>query len=133
MSRSLTSIVLATFPVVTMLLLSVACDDDNADSLGIAAECTANDECDMANNQQCLLDFRGGYCGIADCLGDTDCPEDSACVAHDDGTNYCFRTCTDKSECNANRSSDNEANCSSSISFVDVQDENIKACVPPSN
>ena len=54
-----------------------------------------------------------------------------ACVAHDDGKNYCFRLCSTKEECNANRDAANEANCSSSITFVEGKTSS-KACVPPS-
>lgn len=120
------------FYLAMSLALSAACGGDDADALGVAAQCTASDECDMDNGQSCLLDFKGGYCGIEDCTGDADCPENSACVAHDDGTNYCFRICVNKSECNDNRDVDNEANCSSSVDFVEEQVESIKACVPPS-
>ena len=119
----------------TALLVACACGDDGneADVLGIGAECQASDECEQEEfAQQCLPDFKGGYCGIEDCLADQDCPEFSACVAHTDGTNYCFRTCVDKAECNRNRSVDNESNCSANITFVEIQDSNIKACVPPS-
>ena len=55
----------------------------------------------------------------------------SACVAHTDGKNYCFLICTDKSQCNVNRAADVEANCSSSVVFVEGK-LNVKACVPPS-
>ncbi|MBL4634215.1 MAG: hypothetical protein JKY56_10095, partial [Kofleriaceae bacterium] len=67
------------------LLVSSCSDDTDADALGVAAECTASEECDVANNQICLLDFKGGYCGIIDCTADAECPENSACVAHTDG------------------------------------------------
>ncbi len=110
-----------------LLVSSVACGDD-ADDFGVGAECSTNDDC--LDDQTCLS-FKGGYCGIADCTTDADCPELSACVAHDDGTNYCFRVCDNKDECNANRSADNEANCSSSITFTDNENAK-KACVPPS-
>jgi hypothetical protein len=115
------------------LLLAIGCSDESdSDRLGIGAECTATEECDEDTNQSCLMAFKGGYCGIQACTGEDDCPEDSACVAHTDGTNYCFRTCLDKSECNANRSADNESNCSSNITFVEDVG-NLKACVPPSD
>lgn len=116
------------------LVVLLGCGDDGveADVLGVAAECTVPEDCDQDTNQTCLLDFKGGYCGIEDCTEDADCPEASACVAHDNGTSYCFRICVDKAECNQNRSVDNEANCSSNITFVEQQRESIKACVPPS-
>jgi hypothetical protein len=67
------------------------------------------------------------------CTLDTDCPAGAACVMHDDGVNYCFRLCADKPECNRHRSLDNEANCSSSITFIDPARTEGKACVPPSS
>ena len=116
---------------VVAVLFAAACGGDNADSLGVGAQCTSNDQCDSATHQVCLMNFKGGYCGIAGCTHDTDCPTDSKCVMHTDNMNYCFRTCTDKTQCNANRDAANEANCSSSVTFVDMN-QNIKACVPPS-
>ena len=115
--------------VCCFVLGTVSCGDD-ADDVGIASECENTDDCDN-EELKCLTDFKGGYCGISGCTKNADCPDLSVCVAHDDGTNYCFRTCTEKSQCNENRSSDNEANCSSSITLVDSGDS--KACVPPSN
>ena len=111
-----------------VLLSPLACGDD-ADSLGVGAACSTSDDC---NDEQTCLAFKGGYCGVADCVGDDDCPVDSACVAHDDGNNYCFRLCSGKDDCNANRSEDDEANCSSSVTFVDASNDAKKACVPPS-
>jgi len=113
------------------LILLASCGDDTADRLGIGAQCTSNDECDDATSQVCLA-FKGGYCGISGCVHDDDCPGSSACIAHVDGTNYCFRTCVDKPDCNANRDVENEANCSSSVTFVDGT-MGRKACVPPSS
>jgi hypothetical protein len=126
-------------PLLVCVLAAAACGDDDAgteaDRLGVGAECESDDDClqstrDGGISQQCLRQFKGGYCGIEDCTRHEDCPEHSACVAHDDGTNYCFRLCADKPECNLNRSLENEANCSSSIDYVG-SDEG-KACVPPS-
>jgi hypothetical protein len=113
-------------------VLAVACDGGTeADQLGVGAECTSDDDCDADTDQICLTNFKGGYCGIRDCTANADCPEGSACVAHDDGTNYCFRSCTDKPECNANRTVENESNCSSSVEYVEAETDG-KACVPPS-
>lgn len=124
--------------IAALLLLTAACggDDDGteADRFGVGAQCTPSDECDDDLEDDfdliCLTDFKGGYCGLEDCAEDLDCPEGSACVTHDDGINYCFRICLDKSECNVNRDVENEANCSSSVDFVEAVD--VKACVPPS-
>jgi hypothetical protein len=115
---------------VTILAL-VACSDGSADQLGVGAQCAATTECDMSLHEVCLA-FKGGYCGLQGCTHDTDCPTSSACIAHTDGTNYCFRTCLDKTECNANRDPVNEANCSSSVTFVDPT-QGRKTCVPPSS
>lgn len=104
-------------------------DDNEADLLGVGAQCAGDEDC-QEDDQSCLTQFKGGYCGVEDCEEDLDCPDGSRCVAHDDGANYCFRVCTDKSECNVNRDPDNESNCSANITFVD--DGGGKACVPPS-
>jgi hypothetical protein len=124
-----------------MNMLAGCGDDDDgtaADRVGIAAECASDAECpevrrgDETVQLRCLRAFRGGYCGIADCQQNDDCPDGSACVAHDDGSSYCFRVCAEKVECNRNRSLENEANCSSNIDFAEA-DTNGKACVPPSS
>lgn len=113
-----------------MLALVSACGGGNeADERGVGAECASADDC-FEEGQACLA-FRGGYCGIEDCARDADCPDGSACVTHSDGTNYCFLVCGTKSDCNTNRSSENEANCSSSTTFVDGANGR-KACIPPS-
>ena len=115
---------------------AVGCGDGSteADRLGVGAQCTEAADCptETTFELECLTAFTGGYCGLAGCDGDADCPEGSACVTHDDLENYCFRICVDKSECNLNRSPENESNCSSNIYFVDPQ-AGLKACVPPSS
>jgi hypothetical protein len=114
----------------TALLLPAGCGDDDgteADRLGIAAQCTKTEDCQ--ENLECLTSFKGGYCGLAGCKKDADCPQGSACV-DEGGNTFCFRVCTDKTQCNANRKPDFEANCSSSVTFVEAQ--KLKACVPPS-
>lgn len=112
-----------------------ACGDDDdgggtqADKLGVGAACAKNEDCTVEG--QICLPFKGGYCGIADCTADADCPQGSLCVAHTDGKNYCFRVCADKAECNYNRPVEVEANCSSNVTFVSGK-KGSKACVPPS-
>jgi len=128
--------------VVPCLLVAVACGDDDgtADRVGIAATCTVDEDCrsfDLADGGvlqlQCLTQFKNGYCGLPGCTTTADCPVDSICVAHTDGTNYCFRVCADKPECNANRGPDEEANCSSSFDWAEPADDmGEKACIPPS-
>ena len=127
------------------LLLPLACGDgqdgDNteADKLGVGAQCQSDADCnpddadtDGVQDQSCLPQFAGGYCGVQGCGSNADCPEGSACVTHTDGVNYCFRICTDKAECNANRNPDVESNCSANIVFTDGG-QGFKACVPPSS
>lgn len=138
---------LRVFPLVLCALFGVmlSCADDGeeleADKLGVGAACGVTEDCPVVEQTnaegeteevqlQCLDSFKGGYCGIADCGADADCPDGARCVAHTDGTNYCFRSCVDKSECNVNRDADALANCSANINFVD--DGGGKACVPPS-
>jgi hypothetical protein len=109
----------------------------DADRIGVGAECSTqapcpDDEDSDTPELECLTQFDGGYCGLSDCTGNEDCPETSACVAHTDGSNYCFRLCVDKPECNVNRSEGNESNCSSNVVFVDASTDS-KACVPPSS
>ncbi len=116
---------------VWLLLLAAAACGSNADALGVGAQCTMTSECNTDQKEVCLTQFKGGYCGLEGCAHDTDCPTDSACVMHTDGNNYCFRICATKDDCNANRDAVNEANCSSSVTFVDSQN-GTKACVPPS-
>jgi len=121
------------------LLVALAvtgCGGDDADDLGVGAQCESDADCrndDGQPVQRCLAQFKGGYCGIQACTRSTECPKYSACVEHDDGENYCFRTCADKLECNAHRSPDNESNCSSSVEFVNADKGDVgKACIPPS-
>lgn len=119
--------------VLSALILSVgvaACGSD-ADDLGVGGLCDAQNACPELEDFElaCLPEFKGGYCGLKGCTKNADCPESSICVTHE-GANYCFRTCTDKAECNENRGTDNESNCSSSITRV--EEGNSKACIPPS-
>lgn len=121
--------------IAALVTASWACGDDGdhdhteADLLGIGAQCGSDEDCDE-EHQVCLMQFKGGYCGMTGCTTDEDCPEASACVAHN-GANYCFRTCRDKAECNVNRDPEHESNCSSNVTWVD--EGGPKACVPPSS
>ena len=126
-----------------VLPLFTRCADDDggteADRKGVGAECSKNEDCLQEVDcetapcvtQICLTGFKGGYCGVVGCTKNSECPGGSACVAYDDGKNYCFRQCADKAECNRNRSVTNESNCSSNQTFVEASTSG-KACVPPS-
>lgn len=119
--------------IVLAMTAGLACGGGNdADRVGIAADCTKDGDCPKVGDFQltCLTAFKGGYCGLQGCTKDEDCPNGAACIAVG-GTNYCFRTCVDKPECNANRTVDNEANCVSSVTHVGTS--TAKACVPPSS
>lgn len=133
--------------MVALALCLAACGDDGgtteADRLGVAAECTETAAC--AEGLTCLTDFKGGYCGLQGCTADLPadpatpcpdgelcCPASAVCVAHGDpAVAYCFRVCSEKADCNANRSPDNEANCVGSFEPVDPAYTG-KACEPPS-
>lgn len=103
-----------------------------AQRMGVGAECTTDSQCPAVGGitLHCLTQFKGGYCGLADCTKDADCPLGSLCVT-EVARNYCFLECTDKAQCNIGRSAAYESNCSSSVLFVDGK-SNVKACVPPS-
>jgi hypothetical protein len=111
----------------------------NADTLGVGVECAIDSDCpelevgDELIQLSCLTQFKGGYCAIQGCSSQLDCPWQATCVAHDDGNEYCMRQCAAKSECNANRSPDNEANCSANFTYADPADERsaLKVCLPP--
>ncbi len=75
-------------------------------------------------------ELQRGYCGVKNCTTDEGCPGGSACVTHTDAHNYCFLVCAEKTDCNVNRATDNESNCSASITWA-ATDQG-KACVPPS-
>ena len=122
---------------VAMTTFAVACS--SAQQLGVGSACKQDTDC--GNNQKCLTQFKGGYCGLSGCTKDTDCPSDSACVSEVAGTadggmstqTFCFLICSDKPGCNAHRTVDNESNCSGSAVFVDSDGgTGRKACVPPS-
>lgn len=120
-----------------LLCTAFACGDDDGEGLtpaqqhGVGAACEEDEDCFVGDTKLTCLPFKGGYCGLADCTADSDCPAGSGCVAHDDGNNYCFLFCGDKPQCNYTRPVDIESNCVSSIDFVDGKKSN-KACVPPS-
>ena len=115
-----------------LLAAGLSCGGGNeSDRIGIAGECAKDTDCRKVDDIQlaCLTGFKGGYCGLAGCAQDTDCPTGSVCIA-EGGVNYCFRVCVDKPECNANRTVVNEANCVASVTHVGVSTS--KVCVPPS-
>ena len=125
------------YPMYAIMLvcmgLCCACGEETANEQLIGGECASVADCDDQNDDtptlECLQGFKGGYCGRAGCSTDADCPEGSLC-ADLDGTTYCFLVCTDKIQCNENRTVDNESNCSSSVDPVAGGEE--KLCIPPS-
>jgi hypothetical protein len=131
------STLLRVVAVLSLVSLSVpGCGSDDDDGSpneavrhGLGASCAKDADCQEAG-QSCLMQFKGGYCGVPDCKGG-DCPAGSGCVAHTDGKNYCFLVCLEKIDCNYARSVDVESNCSASITPAG-NDAVKKACVPPS-
>lgn len=130
------------FILFALASLVMACGDDTteADRVGVASECSRTSDCPIALvgaeevQLSCLDAFKGGYCGIAECRDGRDCPDGSICVAHTDGENYCFRACDHKSECNANRSEAQKANCSANFEWAEPsEDDGRKACIPSSS
>jgi hypothetical protein len=109
------------------VLVLTSCSS-NANQKGVGADCTATSDC-KTSGEVCLTEFKGGYCGLAGCLHDSDCPQGSACVT-DNQANYCFLVCATKTDCNVNRSVDSESDCTSSLTFVDGT-MNRKVCRPP--
>jgi hypothetical protein len=106
----------------------------DANDLKIGAECTSLIDCGVkddggSDKVECLTEFKGGYCGHKPCTTNADCPEKSVCATLET-VNYCFLKCTDKPECNQNRTVDNESNCSATVKPVDGSEQ--KVCVPPS-
>lgn len=125
------------------IAFTIGCDNDNeANDRGVGEACVTTDDCkndeldymddivEPLELLECLTEFKGGYCGLKDCLEHADCPDGSKC-AITDGGNYCFLVCLDKPDCNKYRNVDNEANCTSSVELIDGANE-IKVCVPPS-
>jgi hypothetical protein len=113
------------------LFAAVGCDDDGSEAVlrGVGAACGGPGDC--PEEGQTCLPFKNGYCGVADCTKNQDCPDGSACVTHTDSKNYCFLICTDKPQCNVHRPVEAEANCVSSVTFVEAA-AGKKACEPPS-
>jgi hypothetical protein len=119
--------------IVTPCLVACGDDDDElspAQRHGVGAACDVDEDCFVGDTKLKCLKFKGGYCGLEGCKADAECPAGSGCVAHE-GSSYCFLLCVDKPECNYTRPPEIEANCSSSVDFID-DDKNSKACVPPS-
>ena len=111
---------------------TIACGGGQSEAIrrGVGSACSMNSDC-TEKGQVCLTEFKGGYCGVAGCLRDSDCPSGSACVTADDQHNYCFLICLQKPDCNPNRTVDVESNCTSNLTFIDGT-MNRKVCDPPS-
>jgi hypothetical protein len=118
--------------VCALVLLAAGCGSNQnaANQAGIGAQCHLTSDC-TTSGEVCLTEFNGGYCGLADCAHDTDCPPGSACVT-DNQRNYCFLICATKTDCNVHRSAENEADCTSALTFVDGTLDR-KVCRPPNS
>jgi len=116
-----------------LFLVALGCGSgqSEANRRGVGAECAMASDC-TETGQLCLTAFKGGYCGVAGCLHDTDCPQGSACVTDDNQINYCFLICNTKTDCNLHRSASDESDCTSSLTFVDGA-MNRKVCRPPNS
>ncbi len=123
---------LAVLCPLVLMVLTLGCGDSGSEAQkrGVGAACDTTHEC-TETGQSCLTQFKGGYCGVAGCTTDANCPAGSACVTHDDGMNYCFLVCNVKADCNRSRGVDVEANCSSTAVLV-AEPKDRKICSPPS-
>jgi hypothetical protein len=132
--------------MLALLGLASGCHSDRveADLVGVGAQCATSADCPEVDFEgdagvmrlQCLTTFNGGYCGLADCSSNAECPGGSVCIAHDDPAgSFCFRSCTNKPECNANRDVNHEANCNGGADPQDPADEASigKVCYPSSS
>jgi hypothetical protein len=128
----LSRVAIISFLVLNLATTLAGCGSGGSEAQrrGVGAACTQDSDC--LEDLQVCLSFKGGYCGIADCQADADCPSGSACVFHGDGRNYCFLICTDKPQCNLYRPVDSESNCSANVTFTNGSNSSQKACVPPS-
>jgi hypothetical protein len=79
---------------------------------------------------RCLTEYKGGLCARSPCSTHAECPEPGLCVVLEDST-VCLRLCVEKAECNASRSAEDEANCSSNLELVEPSES--KVCVPPNS
>jgi hypothetical protein len=78
-----------------LLVLLLGC------SAEIGDECGANVDCSPNGDRVCDLTAPGGYCTILGCIADS-CPEESVCVAWDEGAarrTFCMRHCGSDSDC----------------------------------
>ena len=123
------NVILLLFVILVVHMSACGGGGTEAQRRGVGGACAVDMDC--KEGLTCLA-FKGGYCGLAECQNDAACPAGSACVAHTDGKNYCFLICTDKPQCNLFRAVEVEANCSSSVTFVEGKLD-VKACVPPSS
>lgn len=83
----------------------IGCTKDDGLSRELGAECRSNSDC----ADRCLPpgdDYPGGFCTL-DCLSDSECPSDTACVAAEGGV--CLFLCMDARDCEFLTSSAGEA------------------------
>lgn len=126
--RHRSDVIRVIFVALFVQLVGCGSSGSEAQRRGVGGACAADGDCKEGLT---CLGFKGGYCGLGECQNDAACPAGSACVAHTDGKSYCFLICTDKPQCNLFRPADVEANCSSSVTFVEGKTD-VKACLPPS-
>jgi hypothetical protein len=93
---------------------------------GVGAACADDRDCDPA--LACLTDFRGGYCGKANCTGNADCPGNAQCVRVGDDETTCMRSCADDTDCSFCRGSEVAATCSDDVERVEAGGGRV--CVP---
>jgi hypothetical protein len=85
---------------------------------------------DCANGLECVTSFDHGYCTIADCTLNADCPNDARCVTLPDGHNYCLRTCTGPNSCTFCRPFEFGGECTGDVDFAEAGTTG-EVCLPP--
>ena len=69
----------------------------------MGCEASIGDKCKTSNDcpagTVCDTDSPGGYCLVANCDADEECPEEAACVKFTESQRYCLKKCKKNSDC----------------------------------
>jgi hypothetical protein len=84
---------------------------------GVGAACSVVEDC--AAGLECIPTATGGYCTQRDCSTNADCPQDSFCVTHTDGVNYCLKRCSVASDCSFCRPWQYAGTCSDQVVYAE--------------
>jgi hypothetical protein len=73
------------FPFVVIMLALSGCEASIGDSCSTSNECPTGTVCDT--------DSPGGYCLVAQCESDEECPEEAACIRFTESQAFCLKKC----------------------------------------